>query len=99
MAIPLVLLGFGSIFIGYLLKDLIIGVGSITFSNSIFIHPTNLYLIESEFIPIYLKLIPVIFSILGVIVCLILNYYFSSALYALKMTKIGKFFFFFFTKK
>ena len=36
MAIPLIILALGSIFIGYFTKDLIIGLGNITFSNSIF---------------------------------------------------------------
>ena len=99
MAIPLIILGFGSIFIGYLLKDLIIGLGSLTFSNSIFVHPYHLYQVESEFIPFYLKIIPVFFSILGIIFALILNYFFSYFLYVIKLTSIGNFLFFFLTKK
>ncbi len=99
MALPLMILAFGSIFIGYLSKDLLIGVGSTTFSNSIFIHPANFRFVDSEFIPFYLKIIPIFFSILGIISCLI-SYKFSAYfLYYLKTTSIGKFFFVFFSKK
>jgi NADH-ubiquinone oxidoreductase chain 5 len=99
MALPLIVLGFGSIFSGYLLKDLMIGPGAITFSNTIFVHPTHFKGIESEFIPLTLKLLPVFCSIAGVIFCLILNKFFSMLLLKLKMSKIGKFLFFFLSKK
>ena len=99
MAIPLIILAFGSIFIGYFTKDLIIGLGSITFSNSIFVDPFKYTIIESEFIPFYLKIIPVIFSLLGIALALLLNYFFSYFLYLIKLTSVGNFFFFFFVKK
>ena len=99
MAIPLIILGLGSIFIGFLLKDLFIGLGSLTFSNSIFVHPYHLYPIESEFIPFYLKIIPVFFSIFGIILALMLNYFFSYFLYEIKLTTLGNSIFFFLTKK
>jgi NADH-ubiquinone oxidoreductase chain 5 len=99
MAIPLIILCFGSIFIGYIMKDLIIGLGNFTFSNSIFIHPYHLYSLESEFVPFYFKIIPVFFSILGIIFALILNYFFSFFLYQIKLNKLGNFIFFFLTKK
>lgn len=65
MAIPLIVLTFGSIFVGFLTKDIMIGLGTDFWSNSIFILPSNLIMIESEFIPIPIKLLPVVFSLSG----------------------------------
>jgi len=65
MGLPLLILSFGSIFIGYLTKDLIIGVGSDFWNNALYTHPQNLTLLEAEFIPHSIKLVPVIFSLIG----------------------------------
>ena len=48
MSVPLIILCFGSIFIGYLTRDAIIGVGSDFFSNAIFTGP-NFYNFEDEY--------------------------------------------------
>ena len=69
MILPLFLLVFGSIFIGYLAKDLFLGLGSDAFINSIFVHPKNLVFIDAEFIPYYIKLIPLVFSFSGIFLC------------------------------
>jgi len=52
MSLPLLLLGFASIFIGFLMKDIVIGPGSpfIEFQGGIGHHS-----IESEFIPTAIK--------------------------------------------
>jgi NADH-ubiquinone oxidoreductase chain 5 len=50
MCVPLIVLGFGSIFMGYLFKDAFIGLGSDFFQNSIFIRGGNMNLLESEFL-------------------------------------------------
>ena len=63
MIIPLIILAFGSIFIGYITKDMFIGLGTNFWGNAIFISQINLIMIDSEFIPYYIKLIPVILSI------------------------------------
>jgi NADH-ubiquinone oxidoreductase chain 5 len=63
MALPLILLSFSSIFLGYLSKDFFIGMGSQSFNTSIFILPRNFMLIDAEFIPIYIKLIPTFISV------------------------------------
>ena len=100
MAIPLVVLGFGSIFIGYILKDVFIGLGTDVFSNSIYINPYNINFIESEFLPFYIKLLPFIFSILGIFIALIGYSYFSRFFFEKKIfNKFGRFFFFFLKKK
>jgi len=65
MALPLFILSLGSIFVGYLTKDLIIGVGTDFWNNALYTHPQNLTLLEAEFIPHSIKLVPVIFSMTG----------------------------------
>ena len=58
LLIPLTPLFIGTIFFGYLAKDLFIGLGSSFLENSIFIHPHNSLLKDFEFMPFYYKLIP-----------------------------------------
>jgi len=69
MVLPLMVLVFGSIFVGYLAKDLFLGLGSDAFLNSIFVHPKNLIFIDAEFIPYHIKLIPLAFSFGGIFLC------------------------------
>lgn len=100
MLFPLVLLAFGSIFIGYITKDMFIGLGTNFWGNSIFIHPTHISILDSEFIDYWIKLIPVIFSILGGLISFILYYYFSNNLLNFKLnTFIGYKLFSFLSKK
>ena len=71
MAIPLFILCIGSIFVGYLTKDLFIGLGTPFWNNAIFIAPENLTMIDAEFIPTYIKWLPVIVSLFGAILSMI----------------------------
>jgi NADH-ubiquinone oxidoreductase chain 5 len=72
MTFPLFLLSLGSIFSGYLSKDIFIGLGSSFFSDSIYILPQNLIIIDSEFIPCYIKLLPTVLSLVGMFLSLFL---------------------------
>jgi len=64
--IPLLILGLGSIFFGYITRDMIIGLGTSYFGNAIFVLPKNAgAAIDSEFLSSFIKWIPVIFSISG----------------------------------
>ena len=65
MSIPLIILAFGSIFVGYITRDMFIGLGTSFWGNALFILPSNITMLDSEFIPFYIKLIPVIFSLFG----------------------------------
>jgi NADH-ubiquinone oxidoreductase chain 5 len=68
VVIPLTILALFSIFFGFLFSDLFVGVGSDFLSNSIFIHPNHITLIEAEFsLPILIKLLPALLSLLGAI--------------------------------
>jgi NADH-ubiquinone oxidoreductase chain 5 len=65
MSIPLLILGFGSIFVGWLFKDMMIGPGTPFFNNAIFVLPANVNIFEAEFLDPSIKFIPVIFSLFG----------------------------------
>nr|YP_003127034.1 Nad5p [Brettanomyces custersianus]ACU32817.1 Nad5p [Brettanomyces custersianus] len=69
MYIPMSILALLSIFVGYLAKDLYLGLGTPIY-NYVFIHPNNLAAIDTEFsLNSYIKLLPLICS---VILCTIL---------------------------
>jgi NADH-ubiquinone oxidoreductase chain 5 len=99
MGIPLSILAFGSIFIGFLLKDLIIGLGVNTWQNTIFFLPQRILLLEIEYVPIYLKLLPVILSLSGALFSLGLFFFYHKIIYNLKLTKAGNIIYKFFIKK
>jgi NADH-ubiquinone oxidoreductase chain 5 len=80
MAIPMFSLSIPSIFIGYYSKDFFIGLGTPFWGNSIATSPTdyNVFL-TAEFLPFYIKIIPVLFSFLGMILATIVYQYFISS--------------------
>ncbi len=65
MSLPLFILSIGSIFVGYLGKDIFIGPGSSFFNHSILVLPNHITLINAEFLSPLIKFIPVIASIFG----------------------------------
>jgi proton-translocating NADH-quinone oxidoreductase chain L len=73
MAIPLIVLAAGSIFLGYLGKDMMIGLGTDFWGNALFVLPQNLVLLESEYIPQGVKLLPLLATILGISLAYLLN--------------------------
>ena len=100
MGYPLFILVFGSIFVGYLTKDMIIGVGTNFWENALFVLPKNLVIFDAEFLPVYIKLIPVIFSLFGSF-CSYLIYVALSPkfIYLIKTSKLGLLFYNFFNRK
>jgi NADH-ubiquinone oxidoreductase chain 5 len=62
---PLTLLALGSIFFGYITKDLFVGVGSPLFDQVMLILPSRNSLILAEFLPFYIKNLPFFFSLLS----------------------------------
>jgi NADH-ubiquinone oxidoreductase chain 5 len=65
MSMPLIILSIFSIIFGYFAKEIYIGLGSDFFSdNSIYIHPINEIMIDTEnIIPIFIKMLPFILSV------------------------------------
>jgi proton-translocating NADH-quinone oxidoreductase chain L len=90
MAVPLLVLALGSIFIGYMAKDMMIGLGTDFWSNALFVLPQNNALLESEYIPQTQKFIPFIFTLLGAAVAYVFNMSHVFASYRLKITPLGK---------
>ena len=99
MALPLVLLSIGSIFVGYLSKDMMIGLGTEFWGNSIFILPKNILLLESEYIPQTQKFIPLIFTFLGALLAFIINLTNTKQTYIFKTTLVGKSLYYMFSKR
>lgn len=99
MAIPLIFLAFGSIFIGYLTKDMIIGLGTNFWGNAIFILPSNLTILESEFLPYSIKLIPTIFSVSGAFIAFIIYYFYLNYISIIQTSNIGRTLYSFFNQK
>jgi NADH-ubiquinone oxidoreductase chain 5 len=87
--IPLSILALFSIFFGYLVSDLFVGVGSNFFENSLFIHPNNISLIEAEFsLNTILKLFPLIFTVIGGFSALFLYNYIPHVLVNLEYNSL-----------
>ena len=89
MSIPLLILALGSIFFGYIFKDLFIGIGTPFFQNSIYTSFINYKITEAEFLDPILKWIPVIFSIIATIIAFVLYYFFSILSYKFVTSKWG----------
>ena len=100
MGYPLFILVFGSIFVGYLMKDMLIGVGTNFWGNSLFVLPENLVIFDAEFLPVTIKLIPVIFSLSGAFLSYLIYVVLSADfIYSIKMSKFGIIFYNFFNRK
>uniref|UniRef100_A0A060RCS4 NADH-ubiquinone oxidoreductase chain 5 n=1 Tax=Blastobotrys adeninivorans TaxID=409370 RepID=A0A060RCS4_BLAAD len=80
MIIPMIILAIASILVGYIFKDLYIGLGSPF--NSLFTHPNNLSIVDTEFsLPTYIKLLPTILTIISVCSVLYIYEYHYNLLY------------------
>ncbi|KAG6968473.1 hypothetical protein JG688_00005789 [Phytophthora aleatoria] len=99
MGIPLGLLAFGSIFIGYISKDMFVGLGSNFWNNSIYIDPLNNQMIDAEFLPTFFKLLPVILSFCGLFSAFYLYFFKFKFLYNLKISEYGLYFYNFLNRK
>jgi len=100
MILPLILLSFCSVFLGFFTKDLFIGFGTPFWNNAVFVSPINSNILDADFIPVYVKYIPFFISIFGSILsiatyCLLPKFFFK--LYLNK--KIFNLSYIFFNKK
>jgi len=99
MAFPLILLAFGSIFIGFLGKDMMIGLGTDFWGNALFILPDHMLYVESEYIPQSVKMIPFILSGLGALVAYGVNIGFPRLTYEMKTSRLGRSLYIFLNKR
>ena len=90
ISIALGCLAIPSIFIGYLTKDMFVGVGSHFFGTAIYNNPVNVNIFDAEFIPSFYKLLPVNLSLLGVISAFILYTFQPTFLFNIKTSVFGK---------
>jgi NADH-ubiquinone oxidoreductase chain 5 len=86
ISLPLVILAFGAIFVGYIFRDAFIGLGSDFFAHSIYLNPNNLISTNAEFISVTTKWTPVIFSLIGSASAFILYNFYSQNILNIKMT-------------
>ena len=95
----LAILSVPSIFAGYFFKDMIIGLGTDFWGNSIFVLPNQMNLIDAEFIDHKFKILPVVLSLLGAISSFFLYTFSNDILFKLKTSFFGKKLYNFFNKK
>jgi len=95
----LAILTIPSIFAGYYTKDMIIGLGTDFWGNSIFVLPENMNTVDSEFINHTFKILPVILSLLGVSTSFFVYTLSSNTLFRLKISYLGNKFYNFLNKK
>src|SRR6188508_567269 len=91
LSLPLVILALFSIFFGFITKDIFIGLGSNFFvDNSLFIHPMNEIMINTEFaVPTIFKLLPFIFTIMFTIIALIYSEFLPKSIVSFKLSRLG----------
>jgi NADH-ubiquinone oxidoreductase chain 5 len=101
MSLPLIILAVFSIFFGYITKDIFIGLGSNFFSdNSLFIHPSHEIMLDTEFaVPITLKLLPLILTMLFSILTIIISEFLPKILMYFKFSRFGYNIFGFFNQR
>lgn len=97
---PLILLGFGSIFVGYIFRDIFVGVGSNFWGMAIFTLPNQINCIEAEesFLTFH-KLIPLFLSLIGVFVAYLTNYILPHHFVSFQLSFIGRWVTFLLNKK
>jgi NADH-ubiquinone oxidoreductase chain 5 len=89
--VPLFILALFSIFFGFVFSDLFVGLGSDFFGSSLYIHPSNISIIEAEFsLPIYIKLLPAIVSLFGASLAMFLYHKNSEFVITLTSNKLGQ---------
>ena len=99
MAFPLFLLAFPSIFIGFFSRDFFVGFGTPFWNNAIFISASNINFVDSEFIPQFFKILPVLFSLSGFVLGLLIYINLSNTLYYMKTNPFGRFIYIFLNRK
>ena len=99
ICIALAILSIPSMFIGFYSRDMIIGMGTDFWGNSIYILPEHMNIIDAEFITHFYKVLPVIFSLSGALLSFLLYTFASKNLFSFKITLIGRKIYNFLNKK
>ena len=99
LGFPLFLLSIGSIFMGFLLEDMFVGIGTNFWLASIFILPKNNFEFDIEFLPFGIKIIPLIFSFLGVVISLTFFFFHYNNFLQVIPKNLYKYLIYFFSNK
>lgn len=92
MGFPLILLALGSLFVGYLGKDLFVGLGTPFWGNALSGLPENTTGVEAEYIPQWVKHFPFVLTVIGGGLGLYMNTFpsMASVMYSIKTSSLGK---------
>ena len=99
ICVALAILSIPSVFIGFYSKDMVIGLGTSFWGNSLFVLPENMNMIDAEFIEHIFKILPVCLSLLGVFCSFILYVFKTHLLFKTKFSFFGKKIYNFLNKK
>lgn len=101
MMLPLIILAVFSIFFGFVTKDIFLGLGTSFFTdNSIFIHPSNELVINTEFaVPTLFKLLPFFFTVSFSVLAIVLSEFLPGTVINFKLSRIGYNIFGFFNQR
>ena len=99
MAAPLFILCVGSVFVGYLTKDLFIGLGTPFWNNAIFTSPQNLTMVDAEFVPVCVKWLPVVVSLSGASLSMVAFHFLKDFLFSVCIQPIGRNFYTFLNRR
>jgi NADH-ubiquinone oxidoreductase chain 5 len=99
ICIALAVLSIPSMFIGYYSRDMIIGLGTDFWGNSLFVLPENMNMIDAEFIEHSYKILPVVLSLCGATSSFLLYTFGSQLLFRSKISFLGKKIYNFLNKK
>ena len=99
LTLPLFILSLLSIFVGFLTKDLLLGLGTHFWGASIFIFPQNYFLTDVEFLAISYKLLPLLITFLGAFCSYTLYVFQMSNYYKIKNDVLFNTLYTFFNKK
>lgn len=84
LTLPLFILSFLSITVGYLTKDLLIGFGTDFWGSSIFVLPMNYKMLDIEFLSFFVKIKPLIVTLGGVVSAYYLYFKFIKGYFNIK---------------
>ena len=99
MTFPLFLLSIFSLLIGFLTQDMFIGFGTNFWGNAIFVLPQNYLLTDIEFIDLFNKLLPLIFTLFGIFLAYFIYSFGLNSYFDIKKMSIFNIIYFFFNRK
>ena len=90
MGLPLIVLALGSIYAGFLFREMFVGLGTDFWNNAIFVNVGNTCLIEAEFLPQHIKLLPLGLTVAGGVVAVYTHLFYIKGSYTVATHKYFK---------